>query len=207
MALPNLTDAERQAALKKAAEARQKRAALRAQIKAGEKSFAQVMAKSDDPIVARMKVSTLLESLPGYGKAKAGKIMEELEISESRRVQGLGARQREALVAQFGSLITREYSAAIDAYDGHETQVDPVRLAPGDDDVIVRSRFKKAGAQPIEVNYVMRTSVQGWKVYDIVVENMSLVITSRSQFGEEVTRGGIDGLIRTLVEKNRAPTR
>jgi DNA uptake protein ComE-like DNA-binding protein len=102
MALPNLSDADRQAALKKAAEARQKRAELRAKIKAGDMSFAQVMAKSDDPIVARMKVSTLLESLPGYGKAKAAKIMEELEISESRRVQGLGARQREALMERLG---------------------------------------------------------------------------------------------------------
>jgi len=102
MALPNLSDADRQAALKKAAEARQKRAELRAKIKAGDMTFAQVMAKSDDPIVARMKVSTLLESLPGYGKAKAHKIMEELEISESRRVQGLGARQREALMERLG---------------------------------------------------------------------------------------------------------
>lgn len=102
MALPNLSDADRQAALKKAAEARQKRAELRAKIKNGDMSFAQVMAKSDDPIVARMKVSTLLESLPGYGKAKAAKIMEELEISESRRVQGLGARQREHLMDRLG---------------------------------------------------------------------------------------------------------
>ena len=98
MALPNLSDADRQAALKKAAEARQKRAELRAKIKEGKTSFADVMAKTDDPIVARMKVSTLLESLPGYGKAKAAKIMSELEISESRRIQGLGARQREALM-------------------------------------------------------------------------------------------------------------
>ncbi len=102
MALPNLSDADRQAALKKAAEARQKRAELRAKIKDGKMSFADVMAKTDDPIVARMKVSTLLESLPGYGKAKAAKIMEELEISESRRIQGLGARQREALMEKLG---------------------------------------------------------------------------------------------------------
>ncbi len=102
MALPNLSDADRQAALKKAAEARQKRAELRAKIKSGDMSFAQVMAKTDDPIVARMKVSTLLESLPGYGKAKAAKIMDELQISESRRIQGLGARQREALMEKLG---------------------------------------------------------------------------------------------------------
>ena len=102
MALPNLSPEDRQAALKKAAEARQKRAELRAKIKEGKMSFAQVMAKTDDPIVARMKVSTLLESLPGYGKAKAAKIMEELEISDSRRIQGLGARQREALMEKLG---------------------------------------------------------------------------------------------------------
>jgi hypothetical protein len=102
MALPNLSDADRKVALQKAAEARQKRAALRADIKAGKMSFAAVMKKSDDPIVARMKVSTLLESLPGFGKAKAAKIMSELEISESRRVQGLGARQRAMLMERLG---------------------------------------------------------------------------------------------------------
>jgi DNA uptake protein ComE-like DNA-binding protein len=103
MALPKLTDADRQKALKKAAEARQKRAALRADIKSGKLKFEAVMKKSDDPVVARMKVSTLLESLPGFGKAKATKIMTELEISESRRVQGLGTRQREHLLERLGS--------------------------------------------------------------------------------------------------------
>ena len=102
MALPSLSDADRQAALKKAAEARQKRAELRASIKSGETSFVDVMKRSDDPIVARMKVTTLLESLPGYGKAKAAKIMTELEISESRRIQGLGDRQRKALKDRLG---------------------------------------------------------------------------------------------------------
>lgn len=102
MALPNLTPEQRTAALAKAAEARQKRAELREKIKSGKMSFADVMKKADDPVVARMKVSTLLESLPGYGKAKAGKIMEELGISESRRVQGLGARQREQLMEKLG---------------------------------------------------------------------------------------------------------
>ncbi|MGB4592709.1 MAG: integration host factor, actinobacterial type [Coriobacteriia bacterium] len=102
MALPNLSEADRKAALEKAAKARQARAELRQQIKSGKVSFAEVMKKADDPIVARMKVSTLLESLPGFGKAKAAKIMDELEISESRRVQGLGARQREMLMAKLG---------------------------------------------------------------------------------------------------------
>lgn len=102
MALPKLSDADRQAALKKAAEARQKRAELRVKIKSGKMTFAEAMAQDSDPIVARMKVSTLLESLPGYGKAKASRLMEELEISSNRRVQGLGTRQREQLMDRLG---------------------------------------------------------------------------------------------------------
>ena len=76
MALPQLTDEQRKQALEKAAAARHARAELREQIKKGEKSLESVL-NSDDPIASRMKVSTLIESLPGYGKAKAAKIMEE----------------------------------------------------------------------------------------------------------------------------------
>ena len=97
MALPQLTDEQRKAALAKAAQARHERAELREKIKSGKVSLESVL-ESDDPIASRMKVSTLIESLPGYGKAKAAKIMDELGISSSRRVKGLGARQREQLV-------------------------------------------------------------------------------------------------------------
>ena len=97
MALPQLTDEQRKAALEKAAQARHERAELREKIKSGKVSLEDVL-DSDDPIASRMKVSTLIESLPGYGKAKAAKIMDELGISASRRVKGLGARQREQLV-------------------------------------------------------------------------------------------------------------
>ena len=97
MALPQLTDEQRKAALEKAAQARHERAELREKIKSGKVTLEDVL-ESDDPIASRMKVSTLIESLPGYGKAKAAKIMDELGISATRRVKGLGARQREQLV-------------------------------------------------------------------------------------------------------------
>ena len=87
----------RKAALEKAAAARHARAELREKIKKGETSLEDVL-DSDDPIAARMKVSALIESLPGYGKAKATKVMDELGISATRRVKGLGARQREQLL-------------------------------------------------------------------------------------------------------------
>ena len=97
MALPQLTDEQRKAALEKAAQARHERAELREKIKSGKVTLQDVL-DSDDPIASRMKVSTLIESLPGYGKAKAAKVMDELGISATRRVKGLGARQREQLV-------------------------------------------------------------------------------------------------------------
>ena len=70
------------------------------QLKKGETTLKDVL-ESDDPIASRMKVSALIESLPGYGKAKATKIMDELGISSTRRVKGLGARQREQLLGVF----------------------------------------------------------------------------------------------------------
>lgn len=97
MALPQLTDEQRKEALEKAAAARHARAELREKIKTGQVTLEEVL-DSDDPIAARLKVSALIESLPGYGKAKAAKIMAELGISSTRRIKGLGARQREQLI-------------------------------------------------------------------------------------------------------------
>ena len=97
MALPQLSDEQREKKKKKAAAARHARAELREKIKNGEVSLEEVL-NSEDPAAARMPVRALIESLPGYGKAKATKIMEELDISQKRRVQGLGARQRERLL-------------------------------------------------------------------------------------------------------------
>ena len=98
MAIPQLSAEERQAALEKAKAARIKRAQVRDDLKIGKLSLQDVLAMKDDPIVGRMKVSTLIETLPGYGKAKAEKIMGELKIAESRRLKGLGERQEAALL-------------------------------------------------------------------------------------------------------------
>ena len=98
MAIPQLSAEERKAALEKAKAARIKRAEVRDQLKSGELSVEDVLAQKDDPVIGRMKVSTLIETLPGYGKAKSEKIMSELQIAESRRLRGLGARQEAALL-------------------------------------------------------------------------------------------------------------
>jgi DNA uptake protein ComE-like DNA-binding protein len=102
MALPTLTPEQRQQALAKAAEARKKRAELKGELKSGKRQLADVlkMAEGNDTI-GKMKVSSVLESLPGVGKVRAQKIMEELDISATRRIRGLGAKQRQQLLDRF----------------------------------------------------------------------------------------------------------
>jgi DNA uptake protein ComE-like DNA-binding protein len=102
MPLPTLTEEQRKEALAKAAEARRARAELKAQLKAEKVTLRDVLARQDDDVVGKMKVSSVLESLPGVGKVRARKIMEELEISTSRRVRGLGAKQKDHLLDKFG---------------------------------------------------------------------------------------------------------
>ena len=101
MPLPTLTPEDRARALEKAAEARKKRAALKAELKSGKRTLSDVLVKTNDDTIGKMKVSAVLEALPGVGKVRATKIMEKLDISASRRVRGLGAKQREALLAEF----------------------------------------------------------------------------------------------------------
>ena len=102
MAIPQLSAEERAKALEKAKEARIKRAQVRDDLKTGKLTLKQVVAMKDDPVVGRMKVSTLIETLPGYGKAKSEKIMNELQIAPSRRLRGLGERQQAALLERLG---------------------------------------------------------------------------------------------------------
>lgn len=100
MSFNELTAEQRQAALDKAKETRAARAAIRADLKAGRLSPAEAVARAGNPVVGRIKVSTFIRSLPGFGKAKAEKVMADLGIMENRRLAGLGARQREALLEQ-----------------------------------------------------------------------------------------------------------
>lgn len=100
---PSLSPEQRAAALEKAAKVRTERAELKEKLKMGSVTLADVLARAeDDDIVGKLKVVSLLESLPGVGKVKARRLMEEIGISESRRVRGLGPQQRQALLDQLG---------------------------------------------------------------------------------------------------------
>jgi hypothetical protein len=106
VALPDLTPEQRAAALEKAAIARRERAAVKNRLKHSGASLIEVLKEGSrdggNDIVGKMKVSAVLEALPGVGKVRARRIMEDIGISESRRVRGLGAQQLAALEREFG---------------------------------------------------------------------------------------------------------
>ena len=84
-------------------------------------------------------------------------------------------------------------------------QPNPVKMSPQDKEVTVRTAVIQQGGPPIPIDYAMEKADGGWKVFDVVIDGASLVTTYRSSFNEQVQRGGIDGLVKTLQERNRSP--
>ena len=99
-------------------------------------------------------------------------------------------------------MLVRTYSNAITAYQGQTMKVMPVRMKPGDTEVTVHNQFIRAGGKPVLLDYSMHKTDRGWKIYDIVVEGVSLVLTYRSEFDAVVKQEGVDGLIKRLAQKN-----
>lgn len=115
------------------------------------------------------------------------------------------AEQKQALMNEFRILLVRTYTKAFTSYRDQTVEVRPVRLDSGASEATVKTEIVKPGAQqPILVDYDMQKTPDGWKVYDVTVEGVSLVTSYRGTFADQVQHAGIDGLIKTLVEKNQA---
>lgn len=110
--------------------------------------------------------------------------------------------QQDAFVKEFRSLITHTYSSALSKYRNQTIEYKPLRSQPGDTDVTVKTQILQPGGQPVPVDYSLERDGDGWKVYDVTIEGVSLVTNYRGQFSNEVRQGGVDGLIRKLVDKN-----
>lgn len=156
--------------------------------------------KSDQQLAAgdRQKVIKLAEE----------KILPHVDFEEATRLAvGRGWReaspeQRKKLITEFRSMLVRTYSNTIGSYEGQTMKVLPSRAKAGDTDATVRNQFLRPGGKPVLIDYTMRKTDAGWKIYDIVVEGVSLVLTYRSEFDAVVKQDGIDGLIKRLGQKN-----
>lgn len=112
--------------------------------------------------------------------------------------------QQQSLVKEFRTLLVRTYSTALSNYKDQTVTVKPVKLQPNDTETLVRTLINQPGAEPVQIDYSMEKASDSWKVYDVTVAGVSLVTNYRSTFDRQISESGIDGLIKTLAEKNRA---
>lgn len=111
--------------------------------------------------------------------------------------------QRAALVREFQEMLVRTYAVALLNYSGQQIEYLPLRASSADDDVLVQTKVFDSGAPPIPIDYRLKQSASGWKVYDVAIDGVSLVSNYRSMFAEQVQRTGVDGLIKQLSDRNR----
>jgi phospholipid transport system substrate-binding protein len=113
--------------------------------------------------------------------------------------------QKQALITEFRNLLVRTYTKAFTSYRDQNVEVKPLKLDISMTDVVVKTAIVNPGSskQPTLVDYNMEKTPDGWKVYDLTVEGVSLVTSYRGTFADQIQQVGIDGLIKTLVDKNK----
>ncbi|HEY5899240.1 MAG TPA: ABC transporter substrate-binding protein [Burkholderiales bacterium] len=170
----------------------------------------QLVQKITDEVLAAVKSD---KDLAAGDKHKAVKLAEEkvlpyidfehaTQLAVGRAWKQATPEQRKKIVTEFRNMLVRTYSNAIGAYQGQTLKVLPSRGKQDPEDTTVRTQFVRPGGQPLPIDFQMRQTGEGWKVYDITVEGVSLVLTYRSEFDAVVKQEGIDGLIKRLATKN-----
>ena len=114
--------------------------------------------------------------------------------------------QQKQLTNEFRTLLVQTYAATLTAYRDQKVEFRPLRMQPSDTDVMVKTSINQASGKPVSVDYRMEKTDAGWKVYDVVVADLSLVQNYRGTFNSEVQKGGVDGLIKALADKNKQLT-
>lgn len=113
------------------------------------------------------------------------------------------AAQQQVLVKEFQALLVRTYSNSLTNYKNQVIEFKPLKMQPADTDVTVRTEVIQPGTRAVPIDYSMEKMPNGWKVYDVTVDGVSLVTNYRGSFNVQVRQGGIEGLIQSLVDKNK----
>lgn len=183
-------------------------------------ALAQQELKPED--LVRKVTEDVLESIKADKALQAGdrekalalaeqKILPLVDFREATRLAvgrawaSANPEQQKKLVDSFRGMLVRIYSNSIDVYRGQTLRVMPLKMPPGATDVTVRNQYLRPGQTAVSVDYAMRKTPEGWKIYDITVEGVSLVLTYRAEFEQVTRQSGIDGLIKRLAEKNEPP--
>ena len=111
--------------------------------------------------------------------------------------------QRTALTREFRTLLVRTYSGALSQVSDHQVQLRPFRAQPAETDVLVRTSVVASRGDPIQLDYRLEKTDAGWKIYDVNILGVWLVENYKTQFASQINAGGVDGLVKTLVDRNK----
>ena len=111
--------------------------------------------------------------------------------------------QQKRVTDEFRALLVRTYSSALNNYKNETIDYKPLRMNAGDTDVTVRTLVQRASGAPVQIDYSMEKKADGWKCYDVIVGGVSLVTNYRDEFNDQIKTGGVDGLIKTLADRNK----
>ncbi len=125
-------------------------------------------------------------------------------LSVGRNWRGASPEQQKQLMTEYRALLLRTYSGALSSVKDQSIRMKPLRADPADNEVIVRSEVVQPRGEPIQLDYRLEKAGDAWKIYDVNVLGVWLVESYRNQFAQEVGAKGIDGLIRSLAEKNKS---
>ncbi len=126
------------------------------------------------------------------------------QLAMGRNWRQANAEQQKRVTAEFRTLLVRTYTQAFVQYRNQSVDYKPLRMAANDTDVVVQSLIKQSSGAPVAVDYNMEKTDGGWKVYNMKIEGISLVENYRNTFNTEIQKNGVDGLIKSLADKNRA---
>ncbi len=110
--------------------------------------------------------------------------------------------QKKALTDEFRTLLVRTYSTSLSQFRNQTIEVKPQKIAAADTEVVVKTQVVQPGGQPIPIDYSMEKTANGWKAFDVLIDGVSLVTNYRSTFNSEIQKSGIDGLVKSLADRN-----
>jgi len=128
------------------------------------------------------------------------------QLAVGKHWPGATPQQKQALVAEFRNLLVRTYSRSLTEFSNQTVEFKPLAITPEDTDVTVHTEIRQPGAQPLPIDYSMYKTAFGWKVYDVAIDNVSLVTNYRASFSSTIRHSGIDGLIKTLAAQSTQGT-
>ena len=183
---------------------------LSAQLALAQEAPDALVKKNTNEILAALKAD---KDLAAGNQKKIEKLADEkilplfnftrmTQLAVGRNWKDASDAQKKSLIDEFRTLLVRTYSTSLTQFRNQTIDVKPMKMAAADTEVVVKTQVNQPGGQPVPIDYSMEKSGDSWKVYDVLIDGVSLVTNYRSSFNTEIQKSGIDGLIKSMSERN-----